>query len=121
MISGASILLDAKSRRDATATERTVSVLKQIADLKVLVRGAESAARGFALTGDIFNFFVFFELMSTVAFALTGYRLESSALASPIRRRLPKWRSSARRRRGPTPGTASIRDMKRARARSLRW
>ncbi len=52
MISGTSILLDSKSHRDATATDRTVSVLKQIADLKVLVRGAESAARGFALTGD---------------------------------------------------------------------
>ena len=51
VISGTSILLD-ESHRDATAADRTVSVLKQIADLKVLVRGAESAARGFALTGD---------------------------------------------------------------------
>ncbi|TYK45449.1 NADH-quinone oxidoreductase subunit D [Actinomadura decatromicini] len=31
---------------------------------------------GFAYTGDLFNAFVFFELMSVVAFALTGYRSE---------------------------------------------
>ncbi|MEU6763311.1 proton-conducting transporter membrane subunit [Streptomyces sp. NPDC046853] len=31
---------------------------------------------GFALTGDLFNAFVFFELMSVVAYALTGYRVE---------------------------------------------
>ncbi|WP_455583862.1 proton-conducting transporter transmembrane domain-containing protein [Kitasatospora cineracea] len=31
---------------------------------------------GFALTGDLFDAFVFFELMGTVAYALTGYRIE---------------------------------------------
>ncbi|WP_218010152.1 complex I subunit 5 family protein [Actinomadura chibensis] len=31
---------------------------------------------GFAYTGDLFDAFVFFELMSVVAFALTGYRSE---------------------------------------------
>ncbi|HEU0167630.1 MAG TPA: proton-conducting transporter membrane subunit [Chloroflexota bacterium] len=31
---------------------------------------------GFALTGDLFNMFVFFELMSAAAYALTGYRIE---------------------------------------------
>ena len=31
---------------------------------------------GFALSSDLFNLFVFFELMSTAAFALTGYRIE---------------------------------------------
>lgn len=43
-----------------------------------------AAMAGFALTGDLFNFFVFFELMSTVAFALTGYKLESSALEGAL-------------------------------------
>ncbi|MEU8951051.1 complex I subunit 5 family protein [Streptomyces sp. NPDC048489] len=33
---------------------------------------------GFALTGDLFNAFVFFELMSVVAYALTGYRVEDA-------------------------------------------
>jgi len=34
------------------------------------------ALAGFALTGDLFNLFVFFELMSVAAYALTGYRIE---------------------------------------------
>ena len=33
---------------------------------------------GFALSSDLFNMFVFFELMSIAAFALTGYRIEQS-------------------------------------------
>ena len=31
---------------------------------------------GFALTGDLFNMFVFFELMGAAAYALTGYKIE---------------------------------------------
>ena len=31
---------------------------------------------GFCLTGDLFNLFVWFELMSVAAYALTAYRLE---------------------------------------------
>lgn len=34
---------------------------------------------GFALTGDLFNLFVYFELMSVSAFALCGYKSEDSA------------------------------------------
>jgi len=52
VISGTSIALDTKSRRDSYETDRTVATLKQFADLKVQVRAAEAAARGFALTGD---------------------------------------------------------------------
>ena len=33
---------------------------------------------GFALTGDLFNAFVWFELMSVVAYALTGFRVEEA-------------------------------------------
>jgi multicomponent Na+:H+ antiporter subunit D len=36
---------------------------------------------GFVLTGDLFNMFVFFELMSVAAFALTAYKVEE---ASPL-------------------------------------
>ncbi|MBV9818829.1 MAG: hypothetical protein JOZ07_10825 [Solirubrobacterales bacterium] len=34
---------------------------------------------GFALTGDLFNLVVFFEVMSAAAFALTAYRIEERA------------------------------------------
>ncbi|WP_086730630.1 complex I subunit 5 family protein [Streptomyces carpinensis] len=33
---------------------------------------------GFAIAGDLFNLFVFFELMSVVAYALTGYRIDEA-------------------------------------------
>ncbi|TJZ99748.1 complex I subunit 5 family protein [Actinacidiphila oryziradicis] len=36
----------------------------------------EAGMSGFALTGDLFNAFVFFELMGAVAYALTGYHVE---------------------------------------------
>ncbi len=35
---------------------------------------------GFALSGDLFTMFVFFELMSVTAYALTGYKTEESSL-----------------------------------------
>jgi multicomponent Na+:H+ antiporter subunit D len=42
----------------------------------VLMLGFLGAMCGFALTGDIFNLFVFFELMSASAFALCGLKVE---------------------------------------------
>jgi multicomponent Na+:H+ antiporter subunit D len=38
-----------------------------------------AAMNGFALSGDLFNMFVFFELMSVCAFALVGYAIEEVA------------------------------------------
>jgi multicomponent Na+:H+ antiporter subunit D len=38
-----------------------------------------AAMVGFSFTGDLFNLFVFFELMSIAAYALTGYRIEHAA------------------------------------------
>ena len=37
-----------------------------------------AAMSGFCLTGDLFDMFVFFELMSVAAFSLTGYQIEES-------------------------------------------
>lgn len=36
----------------------------------------QAGMTGFALTGDLFDAFVFFELMGAAAYALTGYRIE---------------------------------------------
>ena len=36
------------------------------------------AMSGFSLTGDLFNLFVFFQLMGAVAFALCGYKTEEA-------------------------------------------
>jgi signal transduction histidine kinase/CHASE3 domain sensor protein/ActR/RegA family two-component response regulator len=49
LITAASIGLDVKSRSDAAWVSHTVEVLKKISDLRVLIRRAESAARGFEL------------------------------------------------------------------------
>ncbi|HTU26699.1 MAG TPA: complex I subunit 5 family protein, partial [Pirellulales bacterium] len=38
-----------------------------------------AAMIGFCLTADLFNLFVFFELMSVSAYALTGYKIESES------------------------------------------
>ena len=36
-----------------------------------------AAMAGFCLSGDLFNLFVFFELMGAAAYALTGYKVEA--------------------------------------------
>lgn len=46
----------------------------------ILVLCFLAALQGFALTGDLFNLFVFFELMSVSAFALCGYQSEDPAV-----------------------------------------
>jgi multicomponent Na+:H+ antiporter subunit D len=46
------------------------------AHLHVLVLLFLAGMTGFALSGDVFNMFVFFELMGTVAYALTGFKIE---------------------------------------------
>ena len=43
-----------------------------------------AAMAGFCLTHDLFNLFVWFEVMSVAAFTLTGYRLEASALEGAL-------------------------------------
>jgi PAS domain S-box-containing protein len=51
-ISAASIGLEVKSRSEAAWVEHTLEVQKQLSELRLLVRRAESASRGFALTDD---------------------------------------------------------------------
>lgn len=51
-ISAASIGLDVKSRSDAGWVDHTLGVLKKLSDLELLIRRAESAARGYVLTND---------------------------------------------------------------------
>ena len=52
LIGAASIGLDLKSRADTAAVDHPLEVLKKISDIRPLMRRAESAARGFALTGN---------------------------------------------------------------------
>ncbi|MEU7593830.1 complex I subunit 5 family protein [Streptomyces sp. NPDC039022] len=49
---------------------------RQAGTFPALVLIFQAGMCGFALTGDLFNVFVFFELMGVVAYALTGYRVE---------------------------------------------
>ena len=49
LITAASIGLDVKSRSDTAWVNHTVEVLKKIADLRALIRRAESAARGYEI------------------------------------------------------------------------
>jgi PAS domain S-box-containing protein len=51
-ISSASLALDVKSRSDAHRVNHTLEVLKKLSDTRLLLRHAESASRGFDLTGD---------------------------------------------------------------------
>src|ERR1700761_477258 len=52
LISAASIGLEVKSRADAAWVDRTLFMLPKLSDMRLLIRQAESAARGFALSND---------------------------------------------------------------------
>ena len=54
------------------------------AHFQVLMLLFMAAMVGFTLTHDLFNLFVWFEVMSVTAFALTGYKLEGSAIAGAL-------------------------------------
>lgn len=57
---------------------------KVSAHFQVLMLLFMAAMVGFTLTHDLFNMFVWFEVMSVSAFALTGYKLEGSAIAGAL-------------------------------------
>jgi PAS domain S-box-containing protein len=52
IISGVSIGLEVKSRSDAAWVDHTLGVLKKLSDMRLIVRRAESTARGFVLIND---------------------------------------------------------------------
>ncbi|MER7986755.1 complex I subunit 5 family protein [Streptomyces noursei] len=52
--------------------------LRHAGSFPALVLLFQAGMCGFVLTGDLFNAFVFFELMGVVAYALTGYRVEEA-------------------------------------------
>jgi signal transduction histidine kinase/CHASE3 domain sensor protein len=52
VIGAASIGLDAESRSDTAWVDHTLGVLKKISDMRLLIRRAESAARGFVFMND---------------------------------------------------------------------
>jgi PAS domain S-box-containing protein len=52
LIGAISVFFDVKSKADARWVNHTLGVLKELSDARLLVRRAESAARGFALTDD---------------------------------------------------------------------
>jgi PAS domain S-box-containing protein len=52
LISAASIGLEVKSRSDAGWVDHTLVVLHKLSDVRLLIRHAESAARGFVLSND---------------------------------------------------------------------
>ena len=52
VISAASIGLDVKSRSDAAWVDHTLGVLQKLSDMRLLIRRAESASRGYVLTND---------------------------------------------------------------------
>ena len=54
------------------------------AHFQVLMLLFLAAMTGFCLTHDLFNMFVWFEVLSVAGFALTGYRLEASALEGAL-------------------------------------
>ncbi len=54
------------------------------AHFQVLMLLFQAGMTGFVFTHDLFNLFVWFEVMSVAAFALTGYRLEASALSGAL-------------------------------------
>src|SRR5262245_628473 len=53
VISAASIGLDLKSRTDNASVDQALVVLAKLSDMRPQLRRVESAARGFALTGEL--------------------------------------------------------------------
>ena len=88
MITAASIGLDAKSRSDAAWVNHTLTAQKEISDLRSLVRGGESAVRGFALNGDTNLLNEFHETRTRIASAFAA--LAEATKDAPVQAQLIK-------------------------------
>src|SRR4051794_35267997 len=86
LISASSIAMDLKARDDAAWVTRTLDVLNKMADLRLLVRAAESAARGFALTRDPDFATEFRDTDARIPAALAG--LKAATSENPAQREL---------------------------------
>src|SRR5216683_3581050 len=88
LIGAASIGLDVKSRHDTSAVNHTLGVLTKISDLRLLIRVAESGARGFALNGDPGLLNEYQESRNRIASAFAG--LTEATRDNPARTQLLK-------------------------------
>jgi PAS domain S-box-containing protein len=86
LISASSIAMDVKARDDAAWVSQTLDVLNKMADLRLLVRAAESASRGFALTRDPDYATEFRDTDARIPAALAGLRAAMSE--NPAQREL---------------------------------
>jgi PAS domain S-box-containing protein len=73
-ISAASIGFEIRSRSDAARVTRTLEVINEISDVRLLMRRAESAARGFGLTAAVEFADDFRDLRERIAPALSGLK-----------------------------------------------
>jgi PAS domain S-box-containing protein len=70
VISAASMALDAKSRSDAAWINHTLEMSQSLTEMRLLFRGAESAARGYLLTGDEYFLKAYHQSLDHIAPAL---------------------------------------------------
>jgi PAS domain S-box-containing protein len=86
IISAASIGLEVKSRSDAAWVDHTLAVLQEFSDIRLLIRRAESAGRGFLLTGDPAFASEYRDASQQIAPALAG--LIEATKDNPLQREL---------------------------------
>ncbi|MET0678586.1 MAG: CHASE3 domain-containing protein, partial [Bradyrhizobium sp.] len=86
VIGAASIRLDIQSRSGTASVDRALGTLRNISDVRPLLRRAESAARAFALSGDQHFVGEFREASAAIAPALAA--LAEAVKDSPFERQL---------------------------------
>jgi signal transduction histidine kinase/CHASE3 domain sensor protein/FixJ family two-component response regulator len=84
--SAVSIALDVKSRSEAAWVNHTLEVSNRLADMRLLVRRAESSARGYSLTGDQYFVKDYHQLLDRIAPAFA--ELEEAVKDNPAQLQL---------------------------------